>query len=169
MKNLHLVSSALAAVVLIACGPESTEPSANSASVPPMAVPPGPATTISATGQVHFHPRSGEVTTTQAVEGTVTVGKRFSSVELVCLDFEFSGDLVDEGDEMNISVDGNDAGGFSLPTGWAPQATRTFCWIPGHDTIIAAVLDGRAKVRLTAYTGSMRVNALSMTITGIPR
>jgi hypothetical protein len=126
--------------------------------------------TVSATAPVHFHPRAGEVTTTHSVSGMGNVHMKFLSVEQACLVFTFSGDLLDPGDDVEITVDGSAAGGFARDPGSEPQATRTFCWSQiFHPAIVADFLDGKAKLKFTALSGSVALTSVTLTISGSAR
>jgi hypothetical protein len=118
---------------------------------------------------VHLHSHTGEVTITDSVSGTVNVGMKFLSVEEACLVFEFSGDLLDPGDDLSIFVDGSDGGGFFNP-GPVSQAVRTFCWSEIYQpATIADFLDGKAKLEFIASSGSVAIGSVTLTISGSPR
>jgi hypothetical protein len=157
-----MVGASLAAVT--ACA-ESTSPSASHNSAPSLAVTQQNA--VSASAPVRFHPRAGEVTITRSVSGGGNVHLKFSSVEEACIEFAFSGDLLTSGDHFNIWIDGSDAGGF---IGSVPQANRTLCWNRiFHPEIVADLLDGKAKLKFTMLSGSVRLRSATLTISGSPR
>src|SRR5262245_14111000 len=123
MKLLQEFCLAVVTAAFLGCQRDTTGPNQD---VSLLANNAGRATTagiVSASSPVHFHPRTGEVTTSLAVSGRANVHVRFSSVQLACLDFVFSDDLLDPGDDFDITIDGSGAGGFFNP-GSAVQATR---------------------------------------------
>ncbi len=128
-----------------------------------------PAAAEDATAPVHLNPHAGEVTTTDSVSGTGNVHIKFLSVEQACLVIEFSDDVLDPGDELLITVDGSDAGGF-FNSGSEPQAERTFCWSSAFaPSTIADFLDGKAKLEFIAASGSVTLRSVTLTISGSPR
>ena len=125
--------------------------------------------TIDATAPVHLHPHAGQVTSTQSVSGAANVGTKFLSVEQACLEFAFSADLLDPGEELFVTVDARDAGSFFNP-GSQPQATRTFCWLATlQPTIVAEFVDGKAKLSFITGSGSVTLDSVTLTISGSPR
>jgi len=123
-----------------------------------------------ATRPVHLHPHAGELTTADSVSGTANVATKFLSVEQACLEFEFSDDdLFGSGDELSITVDGSEAGGFLNPD-TEPQTARTFCWLQSfHPEIISHFLDGKAKLEFIGVSGSVTLRSVTLTISGAPR
>jgi len=94
---------------------------------------------------------------------------KFLSVEQACLAFGFSGDLLDPGDELFITVDATAAGSFFNP-GSEPEPTRTFCWVATlHPAIVAEFMDGKAKLEFIAGSGSVTLGSVTLTISGSPR
>lgn len=118
---------------------------------------------------VRFHPRTGEVTTTQSVFGNANVGRKFTSVDEACLDFEFSGDVLDPGEEVRITIDGHDAGGFAN-FGTGAQATRTTCRNKDYQPEeVGLLLDGKAKLQFMTLAGSVTLRSVTLRVTGTPR
>ena len=118
---------------------------------------------------VHLAPHQGHVTTTDAVVGTGNVAKKFATIDQACLDFQFRDDLLDPGDELNITMDRRDAGSFLNP-GSASQASRDFCWSPAFQPqIIATLLDGNAKFTFVMQAGSLTLGSVVLTISGTSR
>ena len=168
MKPLQLFYVALTSTALLACQEDATQPRQDVSLLGTYAVL-APTSTINATAPVHLHPPAGEVTTTQSVSGSANVAMKFLSVEQACLVFGFSGDLLDPGDELFITVDATDAGSFFNP-GSEPEPTRTFCWVATlHPTIVAEFMDGKAKLNFTAGSGSVTLGSVTLTISGSPR
>jgi hypothetical protein len=98
------------------------------------------------------------------------VHERFSSVEEACLDFEFSGDLLDVGDDFDITLDRQGAGGFSVPPGAESQSTRTLCWDQVfHPEVVINFLDGKAKLKFLTLSGSVTISSVTVTVSGIAR
>lgn len=123
---------------------------------------------ISATATVRFHPLSGEITSTSPISGMGNVHARFSSVDQACLDFVFAGDLLSPEDEMWITVDGSDAGGFFAPPGSQPQETRTLCWVQAyHPGDVAHFLDGKAKFVFSMQSGSVTLGSVVLRVSGM--
>lgn len=165
MKLLRLFCLALGPTAFLGCHQEATDPGQDvSLARAPTAG------TVSASAPVHFHPRTGEVTTTQGVSGRANVHVKFSSVEEACLDFAFSSDRLDPGDDLHITVDGSDAGGFFNP-GSAPQATRTFCWSQAlAPATVVNFLDGKARLTFIALRGgSVALGSVTLRISGSAR
>ena len=121
------------------------------------------------TADVRFHPRGGEVSTTQSVSGIGNVRMKFSSVQLACLVFEFSDDLFDPGDVLAMTVDGRDWGGLVNP-GSVPQATRTLCHDASYDPEgVVDFMDGKAKLTFTTLSGSVTLSSVALKVAGVPR
>jgi hypothetical protein len=119
---------------------------------------------------VHLAPHEGYVTTTDAVLGTGNVAKKFATIDQACLHFQFRDDLLDPGDELNITVDRLDAGGFLVNPGSASQASRDFCWSPAFQPqITAALLDGNAKFTFVMQAGSLTLGSVVLSISGTSR
>ncbi len=168
MKPLRLFWVALISTALLACQEDPTQP-LQDVSLPGSYAVLAPTSPINVTAPVHLHPSAGEVTTTQSVSGSANVAMKFLSVEQACLVFGFSSDLLDPEDGLFITVDATDAGSFFNP-GSEPQATRTFCWVATlHPTIVAEFLDGKAKLKFTAGSGSVTLGSVTLTISGSPR
>src|SRR6266566_2205043 len=144
MKPLQLFCVALISTALLACQEDPTQPRQD-VSVPGTHAVLAPPSPINATATVHLHPPAGEVTTTQSVSGSANVAMKF------------------------LSVDATDAGSFFNP-GSEPEPTRTFCWVATlHPTIVAEFMDGKAKLKFMAGSGSVTLGSVTLTISGSPR
>jgi hypothetical protein len=170
MRASSLFCLTLAANVFAGCQRDATEPSHDLALLHAtgagLRVKAKPNEAVTVSERVHFHPRTGKVTTSDAVAGMGNVHTRFSSVGEACLDFTFADDLFGEGDSFQITVDGSEAGGF-FNTGGEIQSTRTLCWTPEFaPEIVALFLDGKAKLKFSMETGSVALSSVTLTISG---
>jgi hypothetical protein len=171
MKTTHFCL-ALAICTLIGCQQDPTQPNqdltqADAAGFLGKAKHAG---TVSASALVHFHPRTGELSSGHTLSGHVNVHQKFSSIDEVCVEFQFfDDDPLSVGDDVEFTIDGEGGGGFFNP-GTQAQVTRTLCFLPefSPETVVL-FLDGKAKMQFHAESGSVRIGTIFVTVTGTAR
>jgi hypothetical protein len=94
---------------------------------------------------------------------------KFASIETLCFNFTFEGDLLDPGDFLMIQNTGETGSFGFLNVGLSPQSTRTICNItPFHDETLGLYLDGKHTFTIVMESGSVTIASLSVTATGFP-
>jgi hypothetical protein len=148
-----LVPAVLAAVAVLA--------------LPPVAA----ADSASATAKI----AGSTVSVGSPVLAKVNLHTKFSSIESVCFQFTFAGDLLDPGELLRITplrLLPSEAGPGIQNVGSAPQAERTLC-IDSSSPVAGVFSDGKEKdLELAIQTGtfgSVNIASLVVTVTGTTR
>lgn len=100
-------------------------------------------------------------------DGIASFDLAFDSIERLCWEFTFSGDLLDSGESVHVATSGKDprlGAGFSHG-GSSPAATRQLCETPSYQTTLL-FYDGEERVSVVAKVGSVNIADVRITITG---
>jgi len=103
-----------------------------------------------------------------AVTGRAVFGQRFIDIEQVCFSFEFTGDLLDPSDSLQIDLRTSPqyTSGFENVGGTA-QSNRTLCLVKGTQAqAIALFKDGQQAFELSMVSGTVSISKLAVTLTG---
>jgi hypothetical protein len=113
--------------------------------------------------------RHGRVVFGQPTGANVNVHMRFASISRVCFFFTLEDDLIDPGEELDISSrTGGELFGQTTP-GQEPVASFATCITTGFHPKTALFLDGKEKLILSMFDGgSVRVDRLEVVIEGVP-
>jgi hypothetical protein len=89
------------------------------------------------------------------IEAKVKVKDISETASLVCIEFQFEGDMLDPGEGLLIDL-GSSAGAFGATNvSLVPEASRRLCTAQTEQ--LAAFLDGRERVDVTMEWGSVTV------------
>jgi hypothetical protein len=78
------------------------------------------------------------------IAATVNFGKSFSSIESVCFNFHFQGDLLDPGDELAFGpFEGQNTSLFGFGNNSSPLSDRGVCILGGVHAEVSFFLDGQ--------------------------
>ena len=148
-----LIPAALAAAAVLA--------------LPPVAA----ADTASATAKI----AGSTVSVGNPVLAKVNLHTKFSSIDSVCFQFTFAGDLLDPGELLRITplqLLPSEAGPGIQNVSSAPQAERTLC-IDSSSSVAGVFSDGKEKdlelAIQTGTSGSVNIASLVVTVTGTTR
>ena len=107
------------------------------------------------------------------VLASVDFGTQFASIESVCFEFTFQGDLLDPGDFLRLTpmnlLPSMTGPGFSNP-GLESQSDRTLCLLNAFDSgpITSLFLDrGEDMIEIGMVSGSVTIADLDVVITGV--
>jgi hypothetical protein len=113
--------------------------------------------------------RHGRVVFGQPISANVDLHTRFASISTVCFFFTLEDDLLDPGEELDVSFHAN-IGSFGQSNSFQyPDDSFAFCLATGlHDEAIALFLDGKEKLILSMFgAGSVRIDRLEIVIDGV--
>lgn len=105
---------------------------------------------------VKLRPKAPTTVTAGApIEAKIKVKDMSETASLVCIEFQFEGDMLDPGEGLLIDL-GSSAGAFGATNvSPAPEASRQLCTAQTEQ--LAAFIDGRESVAVTMEWGSVTV------------
>jgi hypothetical protein len=133
-----------------------------------------PATGKAATASAPVNLSRTTISVGEPAIGRVNVHMKFASVASVCFAFTFSGDLLDPGEELDITplraLPSGTGPGF-INDGTTPQAERTLCLSSTYQPdLVALFTDGKENgLEFSMRVGSVHIASLVVTVEGVPR
>jgi hypothetical protein len=124
-----------------------------------------PASVLGAPMEVKLHPKAPVTVAVGApIKAKINVRETFSSISVVCIEFQFEGDLLDPGEFLDMDF-GPALGGFGFENvGSTPQGARTIC--TEQPELLAAFLDGRQDFEIRMESGSVTISSITVSIVG---
>ncbi len=123
-----------------------------------------PASALGVNSNIKLFPKAPvSVAVGAPIQAKLNFRKQFSSVTLVCISFQFEGDLLDPGETLLVDFGVGFAGGFTN-IGSTPLSELTTCNAQPEN--LATLLDGRQDLVIFMDPGSVTIASVTATIVG---
>ena len=118
--------------------------------------------------RVTFTPKPAHLTFRSTATGTARFRTDFASISSLCVTFHFARDLIDPGDEVEFSFEGQ-GGSFSYDPNTAASLSQvTVCIDENNSDVLALFLDGENDFTVLMLTGTAMLTRIQITASGVP-